>query len=429
MGFTGIVWALRRVVRLATDLRGGARSGPMATASAQWSDMSTTLAETADQIAAVTRSLGESWRGDAAARALPKLGQMEAWLRAASVTASSVSTQARLCASGYDAANVAMPTEAEILAAQAMKAAGAAAPGVASGLTAAGEGMERALDIRAAAAMHGYEAACSPVGVAVDFPAPPALTNLQSAEPQSNPDGAIPDDVSLSTTPASAFSNVGSSGPAHISPAQVSPVAGALSGPTTPLAAVTQGASHLSHAAHSAATIAGVSAAAVRSVSSVLGTIAGPASGSSTSSAGAVQSTAPRSSVTTPLATVSASLAVGAIPASDRLLLSRGAIGDELSGHTRDADQRSSRAIRTPDGTGEAGRGVSHRTTPVSGARDTVTPAAMPYAPFAGRAVASAEEDDVRPLRKAAGPRESFDTGPAGQLVCPPIIGANAGGR
>ncbi|MBB3037990.1 PPE domain-containing protein [Hoyosella altamirensis] len=429
MGFTGIVWALRRVVRLATDLRGGARSGPMATASAQWSDMNTTLAETADQIAAVTRSLGENWRGDAAARALPKLREMEVWLRTASVTAGSVSAQARLCAAGYDAANVAMPTEAEIMAVQAMKAAGAAAPGVASGLTAAGEGMERALDIRAAAAMHGYEAACSPVGVAVDFPAPPALTNLQNSEPQSNSDGAIPDDVSLSTTPASAFSNVGSSGGTHISPAQISPVAGTLSGPSTPLAAITHGATRVSHAAHAAATIAGVSATAMRSVSSVLGTIAGPASGSSTSSAGAVQSTAPRSSVTTPLATVSANLAAGATPTSDRPLISRGVTGSELPGHARDTHQRSSPAIRTPDGAGEAGRGVLHRTTPVSGARDAVTPAAMPYAPFAGRAVTSGEEDEVRPVRRGTVPRESFDTGPAGQLVCPPIIGANAAGR
>lgn len=422
MGFTGVIWLLRRTARLAADLRGGARSGPMAAASSHWSDLGVAFADASSELARIQTLLSEDWRGEAAQRALQNLRELGIWLDAMSTVVSSTALQAEGCASAYDVASVAMPTEAEIAAAQAMKAAGATAPGVAAGLAAAGESMERALDIRAAAAMVAYESACAPVAIPVDFPAPPTLTAAtdairpaQGTSPTASSNGPQLTDLAAIIQPQAV-------GPVTV------PAAHGAALPMSQLAAAVQGAAHISPAVHAAGAIAGVAATASTAAarlgtgapfgSAVHGTLPAGSAAASISGPAPAPSTSrpPAASAVPPVAAAS----TGSSSATERQPVGGGSPGSASA--IRDLDPRTARGgIGTPQDLA----GIRAHTSP-SGREPALsaTSTALPASPLAARP--EAPENDVS-VRRTTAPQETFDAGPTGRLICPPVIGANLG--
>ncbi|QDQ98355.1 PPE domain-containing protein [Tomitella fengzijianii] len=178
VGFTGVVWFPRGATINSTTLYAGPGPVPMSAASAAWTDLTVLLGAGAAALTAAVGGLGTTWQGPAAGMAYASFGGFGAWLAETIEHAGRMAVTTGAGAAAYTAAALVMPSPVEIAATRAAMAGAtlaAASTGVGLGAgVAAAEAAEREMDIRAAMAMDGYEAASTVLSVPAPFrPAPP----------------------------------------------------------------------------------------------------------------------------------------------------------------------------------------------------------------------------------------------------------------
>lgn len=187
IGFTGVPWMSRGAARLAADLTTGAGAVPTAAAAQALAQLEGALAQAAAELSSAGATLGAEWQGGTADAAVRTLAGCAAWLTEAATAAAGAAATAGTAAGAYGVALAAMPSLAEVGQTQVLKAAAVTVPGAGVGALAAAEAAERAQDLRAAAAMVAYEAACSGVTVPLLLSEPPQLV----AGPTAGPGGAM----------------------------------------------------------------------------------------------------------------------------------------------------------------------------------------------------------------------------------------------
>ncbi len=180
VGFTGVIWFPRGATINSAALYTGPGPVPLTAASAAWSDLAGVLGAGAAALTAVVAELGATWQGPAADVAYASFAAYGAWLAETTEHAARMAVTTGAGAAAYTAAALVMPSPAEIAATRAAVAAAtvAAAP-TGAGLgaaAAAAEAAEREMDIRAAMAMDGYEAASTVLSVPEPFRPAPQLT-------------------------------------------------------------------------------------------------------------------------------------------------------------------------------------------------------------------------------------------------------------
>ncbi|WP_182346606.1 PPE domain-containing protein, partial [Tomitella gaofuii] len=178
VGFTGVVWFPRGATVNSTTLYAGPGPVPMSAASAAWADVTALLGAGAAALTGAVGALGAGWQGPAAGAAYTGFAGFGAWLAETIEHAGRMAVTTGAGAAAYTAAALVMPSPVEIAATRAALAGAtlaAASTGVGLGAgVAAAEAAEREMDIRAAMAMDGYEAASTVLSVPEPFrPAPP----------------------------------------------------------------------------------------------------------------------------------------------------------------------------------------------------------------------------------------------------------------
>lgn len=180
VGFTGVVWFPRGATVNSAALYAGPGPVPLTAASAAWSDLAGVLGAGAAALTAVVAELGATWRGPAADVAYASFAAYGAWLAETTEHAARMAVTTGAGAAAYTASALVMPSLAEIAATRAATAAvtvAAAPTGAGLGAAAAAaEAAEREMDIRAAMAMDGYEAASTVLSVPEPFRPAPQLT-------------------------------------------------------------------------------------------------------------------------------------------------------------------------------------------------------------------------------------------------------------
>lgn len=191
LGFTGVVWYPRGATVNSFNLDTGAGPIPLGAASASWAELSAVLAGAGAELTAVTAGLAAAWQGVAADVALVKLAGFDAWLGQTAAHAATMAGLTTAGAAAYAVAAAVMPSLAEIAVTQAAAAtavaAGAAGGPALAGAGAAAETAQRELDIRAAIAMEGYEAASTVLSVPIPFSPAPPIAGIGAAAGQGGP--------------------------------------------------------------------------------------------------------------------------------------------------------------------------------------------------------------------------------------------------
>lgn len=120
--------------------------------------------------------------GTTGGTAITSLGPFIAWTHSVVAEATTAAHKATVGAGAYATALITMPSLPEIAAVQTAKVAAYTAGGAVNGSAAAAEAAEKALDLRAAAAMEAYEASTVFAALPDRFTAPPSLTSAAPAE-------------------------------------------------------------------------------------------------------------------------------------------------------------------------------------------------------------------------------------------------------
>lgn len=176
LGVTGVVWLPRGATLNSTGLTTGTGPLPIGAAGPAWAGVAAAFAEAAITLGRVRAELTVGWDSPAGNRAVNALGPFTAWANDVAARASGAARKAGVGCGAYATALFTMPSLPEIAAVQTAKAAAYTTGGVTNGSAAAAEAAEKALDLRAAAAMEAYEAASVYAALPERFSSPPALT-------------------------------------------------------------------------------------------------------------------------------------------------------------------------------------------------------------------------------------------------------------
>jgi PPE-repeat protein len=176
LGMTGVVWLPRGATVNSASLTTGTGPLPIGAAGPAWAAVAAAFADADITLARVAAELGLGWAGTTGGTAIASLGPFIAWTQSVVGEATAAAQKAAVGSGAYATALIAMPSLPEIAAVQAAKVAAYTAGGAVNGGAAAAEAAEKALDLRAAAAMEAYEAAALFAAIPDRFTAPPSLT-------------------------------------------------------------------------------------------------------------------------------------------------------------------------------------------------------------------------------------------------------------
>ncbi|AOW93806.1 hypothetical protein BFN03_17225 [Rhodococcus sp. WMMA185] len=227
MGLTGVIWLPRGATANSTALSAGAGPVPLSVASSAWTALSASFADANLTLVRVMAELSAGWQGTSAAAALAKIAPFTAWTTECAELAADTAAKAGIEAGAYSTAALAMPSIPEITAVKAAKATAYSTGGALNGTAAAAEAADRALDIRAAIVMEGYEAATNILAVKRTFREPPRIvTKADSQETASFEE--ISEDGEFDPTRAAiaAVMSAGQNPAVTTAAAQVSSIAG-----------------------------------------------------------------------------------------------------------------------------------------------------------------------------------------------------------
>ncbi|MBN4927407.1 PPE domain-containing protein [Hoyosella rhizosphaerae] len=420
MGFTYVVWGLRKAVQLSPPIHTGLGPESVALAAQRWGELGMALGDAAAHITNAVGQLEAGWRGSASDKSRASLTSAAQWLTATAPKAAHVSAVASIAATAYSVARLTMPTPIEIAAVQAMKVAGAAS--AATGGIAAAEAAERMLDLRAVSTMTTYEQACSGCAVPTEIQPPRSMTTHGEAHQS--------DDQSAQTTLSSAREATFTGGSTTMSPTSGSSPQVTAAGvttpasiPSTPAFAGTAGAPGVSPVGLSGAgAVAPIVSTAVGRIAtmgadaarSLMGSLPGHSAGSSSAPSGGSHARAGSTSLPTNRGPLTAPALLG--PASGlaggpSAVGDRGVAGSQMSPIASDNSRSGARQLSGGE-----------RMASMSEARTSMGPMG---APMLGNRPGDDDEQSAGSKKRQDQPQKQFDTGPAGQLVCPPIIGAS----
>ncbi|WP_149360309.1 PPE domain-containing protein [Lolliginicoccus suaedae] len=420
MTLTSIMWELRKAMDLSPPMHFGVGGEPMHRAGGAWTGLAGATSEAARHIDTAVRLLDSGWQGGTADKARAGLRTMSAWLDGTSITATRVGQTAQVTALACDTSRVAMPTAVEIAAVQAAKA--ASVVGATTGALAAAETAERLLDLRAIAAMRTYDLASQGCAVGVESSAPPRLTTGM-ADHQATEQGAASEQLASadgdSFTSASPWTSPAGTLPGT-APAGVS-LPGIAGLPASPLGVAPASAAASPGLVSTAATVVGRVA--------LLGADAARAAMTPGSPLGAPH-LAPASEQAREGKGASAARSQSIAPAS---LRAPGAAGFSASsfaaaGTVEGIGRQSAMSSSAPLASGPGAAGPEAASSSASRAASTSMMgtdgrSGVPMMP--PTAMARTEEEASPQRARHARPRDRFDVGPSGQLVCPAVIGGD----
>ncbi|MBD8506954.1 PPE domain-containing protein [Hoyosella sp. G463] len=425
MTLTSIMWERRKAMDLSPPLHLGVGGGPMHQAGSAWIGLAVATSESAHHVDSAVRLMESGWSGGTSDKARAALRTMSAWLDGTSATAMRVGQTAQVTALACDASRVAMPTMAEITAVQAAKA--ASVVGATTGALAAAEAAERLLDLRAIAAMRTYDAASAGCSVGVEPATPPRLTTGMADHQAS--DGATASEH-LASADGDSFDSTGAlTNPVGImpgtAPAGVS-VPGIAGLPASPLGVAPAGTVASPSMVPTAATVVGRVA--------MLGADAARAAMTTASPLGAPPlvgpALAPASEQPRDGRGSGAARAQAIAPASMRAPGAAGVPGFSASlftGAGEAAGRQAAMSAPLATGPGAPGPEAASSTAPRPTSTSVIGSEGRSGVPMMPPAAMARAEEDASPQRaRRERPRDRFDVGPSGQLVCPAVIG---GGR
>ncbi|MFC7450497.1 PPE domain-containing protein, partial [Rhodococcus daqingensis] len=206
MGFTGVVWMPRGATWNSTALNAGVGPVQLSAAGVAWTSIAAGLTDASATMTKVMAELRVGWEGLASDAALAKLIPFTAWTEESTAMATTTASKAAAAASTHSVARISMPSLPEIAAVKTAKLVAHTVGGSLAGAGAAAEAADRAMDLRAALVMEGYEAASTAVSVPQSFtPPPPLATGAQASG--AGAQESVPtnrDDVDWRTNPAGA---------------------------------------------------------------------------------------------------------------------------------------------------------------------------------------------------------------------------------
>ncbi|GGF90576.1 PPE family immunomodulator PPE68 [Rhodococcoides trifolii] len=176
LGVTGVFWLPRTATGNSSTLIAGAGPVPLSAAATAWTGLAAAYTDAAATVSRVMAELAPTWEGSTASAAHSRLGAFVAWTHTTAELAAESAAKAGAQAAAYSTAAVVMPSLPEIAAVKATKAAAYGAGGALNGSAQAAEMADKALDVRAALVMEGYEAATSVLAVHRSVPPPPQIT-------------------------------------------------------------------------------------------------------------------------------------------------------------------------------------------------------------------------------------------------------------
>lgn len=182
LGTTGVVWLPRGATVNSTSLTVGTGPLPIGAAGPAWAAVAAAFADADVTLTRVGAELGLGWVGTTGGTAITALGPFIAWTQSVVAEATTAAHKATVGAGAYATALITMPSLPEIAAVQTAKVAAYTAGGAVNGSAAAAEAAEKALDLRAAAAMEAYEASTVFAALPDRFTAPPSLTSAAPTE-------------------------------------------------------------------------------------------------------------------------------------------------------------------------------------------------------------------------------------------------------
>ncbi|WP_216892125.1 PPE domain-containing protein [Nocardia alni] len=176
-GITGVLWEVRPVEMMSTQLDVGAHAIPIAAAEASWTGLAGAWTDATATLTRVMAELGIGMLGANGIAAAAQLTAFTGWAGEQTAMAAGMAVKAAANATAYTVASLVMPSAPEIAAVDAARVAAHATGGDLTGDGEAAEATYAEMQARAALVMETYEAATSlMVATPAAFMMPPPIS-------------------------------------------------------------------------------------------------------------------------------------------------------------------------------------------------------------------------------------------------------------